>query len=167
MSRCLLISVLIFLVFSSEGVEGFRNCPSKEYVCVDETHYQDCWYFLFFAKFGSEVSCPDGQICNEETEGEKCISLTTTTLAPTTTTKRTCPSKEFICRNETAYQTCFWFMYVDFYRNPVLCDDGYICDTSPDATEFCIKQETTTTAPTTVAPTTDKPIYCWILFFLC
>ncbi|XP_076259963.1 uncharacterized protein LOC143196181 isoform X2 [Rhynchophorus ferrugineus] len=167
MSRCLLISVFILLVAASTEVESFgSSCPSTEYICVNETHYQDCWYFFFFAQFGSEESCPEGQICNEETDGDKCITVTTTTLAPTTTTKRTCPSKSFICKNETAYQICRWIFFVDFYDEAVQCEDGYICDTSSNATEQCIEQ-VTTVAPTTVAPSTDKPFYCWILFFLC
>ncbi|KAF7284496.1 hypothetical protein GWI33_022086 [Rhynchophorus ferrugineus] len=70
--------------------------------------------------------------------------------------KADCNSKGVACVNETAYQTCWSFLFMTFYSEVASCDDGYTCDETT-GTDSCIQSATTVTTTTT---TTSSSVTC-------
>ncbi|XP_066249343.1 uncharacterized protein [Euwallacea similis] len=153
-ASCLANTTIITTKISTTAEVAASGCGDAGIRCLDDSIYQTCWWFLWWAKYSSKLySCETGYVCDQNIG---CVASTTTTETTVTTvapeiTTPGCGSYTIFCLNETYYQTCYmWLVWPQYSYSS--CPDGTVCDQS---SSNCTAEVITTTTTTTIAPETS------------
>lgn len=146
------------------------DCGSKGIHCVNTTTYQTCSYFLWWVKYGDYEECATGTACDEEDGEDACLTVTTTTTAPTTSITEpanSCGDNGVHCVNDTTYRKCVELLGIYIYSgNYQTCESGTVCDEN-GGNVSCSTITTTTELTTTIqAEEEEDAWWCWIFLYL-